>query len=192
MRDFDFFYDLGSPYSYLAATQLDGIERRTGARARLLPVTLGAIRKSLGRELPPPAQLLYMSQDVTSWAQKYGVTMQIPSVFPTKTIQSLRACVAAGQGGHGDQAMHALFAAYWAEGHDLADPAVIERALSAAGLDGKGLLAQTETQEAKDGLRKNTDLALSRGVFGVPTFFVGARAFWGNDRLEFVEQELRR
>ena len=192
MRAFDFFYDLGSPYSYLAATQLDGIERRTGATARLLPITLGGVRKSLGREMPPPQQLLYMTQDVARWAQKYGVTMQIPQVFPTRTIQALRACVAAEQEGRGAQAMHALFAAYWADGHDIGDPAVIERALSAAGLDGKALLAASESQEAKDGLRKNTDLALGRGVFGVPTFFAGERGFWGNDRLDFLEQELRR
>ncbi len=192
MRSFDFFYDLGSPYSYLAATQLDGIERRTGARARLLPVTLGGIRKSLGRELPPPPQLIYMSQDVARWAQKYGVTMQIPKVFPTRTIQALRACVAADQAGRGAHAMHALFAAYWADGQDIGDAGVIESALASAGLDGKALVAASETQEAKDGLRKNTDLALARGVFGVPTFFIGERSFWGNDRLDFVEQELRR
>ncbi len=192
MRSFDFFYDLGSPYSYLAATQLDGIERRTAAKARLLPVTLGGIRKSLDRELPPAPQLVYMSQDVARWAQKYSVTMQIPKVFPTRSIQALRACVAAEQAGRGAQAMHALFAAYWADGNDIGDPAVIENALASAGLDGKALLTASEMQEAKDGLRKNTDLALSRGVFGVPTFFVGDRSFWGNDRLEFVEQELRR
>lgn len=192
MHSLDFFYDLGSPYSYLAATQLEGIERRTGVTARLLPVTLGGIRKSLGRELPPPAQLLYMSQDVDRWARKYGVSMQIPSAFPTRTVQALRACVAAEQGGHGAHAMHALFAAYWAAGNDIADPAVIERALTSAGLDGKALVARSEEQEAKDRLRQNTDLALSRGVFGVPTIFVDDRSFWGNDRLEFVEEQLRK
>ena len=192
MRAFDFFYDLGSPYSYLAATQLEGISQRTGATARLLPVTLGAIRKSLGRQMPPSPQLNYMSEDVALWARKYGVTIQIPQVFPARTIQALRACVAASEQGHGAQAMHALFAAYWVDGHDIGDAAMIERALTSAGLDGKALVAASETQEAKDGLRKNTDLALSRGVFGVPTIFVGDRSFWGNDRLEFMEQELRR
>ena len=56
-KDFDFFYDLGSPYSYLASTQLAGIEQRTGARARLLPITLGGLRKATGHQLPPPQQL---------------------------------------------------------------------------------------------------------------------------------------
>ena len=88
--------------------------------------------------------------------------------------------------------MHALFGAYWADGEDISDGSVIERALARAGLDGKGLVAATHLQEIKDALRKNTDLALARGVFGVPTLFVGERSFWGNDRLHFAEAELRR
>jgi len=190
--DFDFFYDLGSPYSYLASTQLAGIEQRTGSRARLLPITLGGLRKATGHHLPPPQQLKYMSEDTARWAQQYGVKMQIPRAFPASTIQALRACVASERSGKGKQAMHALFRAYWAEGEDVSDASVIERALTAAGLDGKALVSATQDQETKDGLRKNTDLALARGVFGVPTIFVGERSFWGNDRLQFVEVELRR
>ena len=189
---FDFFYDLGSPYSYLAATQLAGIESRTGAAARLLPVTLGGIRKTTGHQLPPPQQLLYMAQDTHRWAGEYGVPMRIPTAFPTKTIQALRACAAAEARGEHARVMHALFRAYWVDDRDLADPAAIAAALDHAGLDGKALLALSETQEVKDALRRNTDLALARGVFGVPTFFVGERSFWGNDRLHFVEAELKR
>ena len=87
--------------------------------------------------------------------------------------------------------MRALFMAYWAEGEDISDPALVERVLQDAGLDGKRLVAMASGQDVKDELRKNTDLALARGVFGVPTIFVGERSFWGNDRLEFVESALR-
>jgi 2-hydroxychromene-2-carboxylate isomerase len=191
-KEFDFFYDLGSPYSYLASTQLAGIEQRTGTRARLLPITLGGVRKATGHQLPPPQQLKYMSEDTARWAQEYGVKMQIPKAFPVSTIQGLRACVAAEREGNGAAAMHALFGAYWAQGEDISDGAVIERALTHAGLNGKALVAATATQEIKDALRRNTDFALSRGVFGVPTLFVGERSFWGNDRLRFAEAELRR
>ena len=189
---FDFFYDLGSPYSYLASTRLAGIEERTGVKARLLPITLGGLRKSTGHQMPPPQQLKYMSEDTARWAKQYGVAMQIPKVFPASTIRALRACVAAEQQGQGAEAMHALFRAYWVEGNDISDAQVVESALAAAGLPGKALVERTEAQEVKDGLRKNTDLALFRGVFGVPTLFVGDRSFWGNDRLHFVEAELRR
>jgi 2-hydroxychromene-2-carboxylate isomerase len=189
---FDFFFDLGSPYSYLASTQIAGIEQRTGMKARLLPITLGGLRKSTGHQMPPPAQLKYMSEDTARWAKQYDVRMQIPSAFPVSTIRALRACIAAEQQGKGAPAMRALFLTYWAEGNDISDPQVIERALTAAGLDGKALLAQTETPEIKEALRRNTELALARGVFGVPTVFVGERSFWGNDRLQFAEAELKR
>ena len=189
---FDFFYDLGSPYSYLASTQLAGIEERTGAKARLLPITLGGLRKTTGHQMPPPMQLKYMSEDTSRWAKQYGVAMQIPRAFPVSTIKALRAVLAAERAGRQVEAMHALFRAYWGEGEDLSDPAVLECALGQAGLDGKAMVAAAEEQEVKDALRRNTELALSRGVFGVPTFFVGERSFWGNDRLHFVEAELRK
>ena len=188
---FDFFYDLGSPYSYLASTQLAGIEQRTGARARLLPITLGGLRKATGHQIPPPQQLKYMSEDTARWAHQYGVRMQIPKAFPISTIQALRACVAADRRDRATEAMHGLFAAYWAEGEDISDASVIERALTGAGLDGKALVAATQDQQIKDSLRENTDIALARGVFGVPTLFVGDRSFWGNDRLQFAEAELK-
>ena len=117
--------------------------------------------------------------------------MQIPQAFPTNTVKALRALIAVEKLGKQHDAMDVLFRAYWAEGLDLADPAVIERGLASVGLDGKALVAQTEQQELKDELRRITDLALKRGVFGVPTIFVGERSFWGNDRLEFVERELK-
>jgi 2-hydroxychromene-2-carboxylate isomerase len=188
---FDFFYDLGSPYSYLASTQLRGIAERTGARPRLYAITLGGVRKATGHQMPPQPQLAYMAQDTARWAEKYAVPIQIPKAFPANTILPLRASVAAGRDGQGERAMHTLFRAYWGEGEDISNAAVVERVLAAAGLEGKRLVARAAEQDVKDELRRNTDLALARGVFGVPTIFVGERSFWGNDRLEFVESALR-
>ena len=194
MVAFDFFYDLGSPYSYLAATQLEGLCARTGAQAKLYPITLGGLRKELGTQMPSAAQLKYMASDVGRWAKQYGVKIGIPKAFPTRTIQALRCCAAAGElsPAAGAQAMKALFHAYWAEGEDLADPAVIAAALDGAGLEGKALVARSEEPAVKELLKRNTDLAVQRGVFGVPMFLVGERSFWGNDRLAFVERALRK
>jgi 2-hydroxychromene-2-carboxylate isomerase len=188
---FEFFFDFSSPYSYLASTQLPGIEGRTGARARLLPITLGGVRKSTGHQMPPAQQLKYMAEDTARWAQKYGVPMQIPAAFPISTILSLRACIAAIHEAKGEPAMRALFRTYWAEGKDISQIDVVEGALDEAGLSGTSLVARAHVQDIKDELRRNTDLALQRGLFGVPTIFVGERSFWGNDRLEFVESALR-
>ena len=146
---FDFFFDFSSPYSYLASTQLAGIEGRTGARARLLPITLGGVRKSTGHQMPPPQQLKYMAEDTSRWAQKYGVTMQIPAAFPVSTILPLRACLAAIHEGKGEPAMRALFGTYWAEGKDISQPDIVEAALDGAGLAGPALLSYLTWQTAK-------------------------------------------
>jgi 2-hydroxychromene-2-carboxylate isomerase len=191
MPAFDFFYDLGSPYSYLASTQLDGLCARTGAVATLYPVTLGGMRKELGTQMPSAPQLKYMSTDVKRWAERYGVPMAIPPSFPARTIQALRCCAAAADEGKGREAMQALFHAYWGDLEDISNPKVIKAALDTRGLDGAALLARSEEPEVKELLKRNTDLALLRGVFGVPMIFIGERSFWGNDRLEFVEQALR-
>src|SRR5437879_7395896 len=152
---FDFFYDLSSPYSYLASTQLRGISERTGARPHLYPITLGGVRKATGHQMPPPQQLAYMAEDTVRWSQKYGVPMQIPKAFPVNTILPLRATIAAERNGEGEAAMNALFGIHWGEGEDISDGAVVERALSAVGLDGKRLVARAGDQEIKDDLRKN-------------------------------------
>jgi 2-hydroxychromene-2-carboxylate isomerase len=193
MVEFDFFFDLGSPYSYLAATRLEGLCARHGAVANLLPITLGGLRKELGSQMPSMPQLRYMGEDVKRWAAEYGVPFGLPPSFPTRTIQALRCCVAAGQLGPepGAKAMHALFHAYWGKLEDIGQPAVLQSALDGAGLPGAQLLAQSELPEVKEQLKKNTDLALMRGVFGVPTLFLGERSFWGNDRLDFFERALR-
>ena len=193
MAAFDFFYDLGSPYSYLAATQLDGLAARHGATANLIPIALGGVRKELGTQMPSIPQLRYMGEDAQRWAQKYGVPFGIPPSFPTRTIQALRCCVAAGNLGPQQHAaaMQTLFRAYCGRQEDLGDPAVLVAALDAAGLSGAQLVAQTELPAVKEQLKKNTDLALARGVFGVPTLFLGERSFWGNDRLDFFERALQ-
>ena len=193
MAEFDFFYDLGSPYSYLAATQIEGIAARYGATAHLYPITLGGIRKELGAQMPSLPQLRYMGEDALRWAQHYGVPFGVPPSFPTRTIQALRCCVAAGSLGPAQHqtAMQALFHAYWGLQQDIGDPAVLAAALDGAGLAGAQLVAQTEQPAVKEQLKKNTDLALMRGVFGVPTLFIGERSFWGNDRLDFFERALR-
>jgi 2-hydroxychromene-2-carboxylate isomerase len=191
MSTLDFFFDIGSPYSYLASTQLSGLAARTGAQVRYLPITLGGVRKQLGTQMPSVSQLQYMSQDIDRWAKKYSVPMGIPPVFPASTIKALRTVVAAELDlGSGARAAEALFAAYWAKLEDISNDQVISAALGAAGFEGEKLLARSADADVKEQLHRNTSLALDRGVFGVPTMFVGERSFWGNDRLQFVEAAL--
>src|SRR5438067_4289107 len=153
---FDFFFDFSSPYSYLASTQLSGIEGRTGARARLLPITLGGVRKETGHQMPPPQQLKYMAEDTSRWAQKYGVPMQIPAAFPVSTILPLRACLAAIHERKGEPSMRALFRTYWVEEKDIWQVNFVEASLAAADLPAAALATRAHLQYVKDELRTKT------------------------------------
>ncbi len=190
-KNVEFLFDIGSPFSYLASTQIEALAKQHGAALQLLPVALGGIFKATGAgQIPHPIRLSANKLDAERWARRYGVPFSWPASFPARTILAQRAILAAPAGTQG-KAMHALFAAYWGEGKDVADPAVVKAALDFAGLDGAGLIARTEEPAIKDELRRNTDAAISRGAFGVPTFFVGDELFFGNDRLDFVAEALQ-
>lgn len=189
----EFFFELSSPYSFLAATQVHALAERTGADITWKPFLLGAIFKAQGAALPAsnPFKARYMFQDLTRWAARYGVDFSWPSRFPINAVKGHRAALAARLQG-GDDALErmalATYHAYWSHDRDIADPEVLGDVAAEIGLDRGALLEAMATQEIKDELRAYTDDALARGVFGAPTFFLGEQMFWGNDRLDFVEQ----
>lgn len=193
MKRLEFFYDLSSPYSYLAATQLQALGERTGAAVIWRPMVLGAIFQHSGNTLPAaaPAKSRYLLQDLARWASLYRVPFRFPSRFPSSTVKALRLCVQAEARGRQEALALRLFGAYWSEDADLTDDATLRRLLAEVDLPADQMLQGCADQAVKDALRAHTDEAAHRGVFGAPTFFVGDEMFWGNDRLHFVEAALR-
>jgi len=189
-KQLEFFYDYGSPFSYLADTQLGALSKRTGAQIIYRPMLLGAVFKATGNASPAaiPAKRIYMGAELARWSGQYGITFKMNPHFPINTIKLMRGAVAAQAQGRFDAYHASAFAGAWAEQLNLGDDAVLAHLLSKAGVDP----AMLEAGEMKDKLRVNTDEAIKRGVFGAPTFFVGGDMFWGNDRLEWVEQALKR
>jgi 2-hydroxychromene-2-carboxylate isomerase len=194
-QDVDFFFDFVSPYTYLAQTQLAALKERTGARVRLWPMHLLNLMKQVGN-VPTTVicgnKLKYATQDIARWVSRYGVPFQFnPHVFSGDPTLALKGALVAQKQGLENAYNRALFDAFWSEGLDVNDRAVLARRIDAAGLDGKALLETADTAEYADQLEKNTKLAGERGVFGSPTFIVGEDAFFGNDRLQFLEERLR-
>lgn len=187
----DFFFDIGSPYSYLAATQMADLASRTGAEVRWKPFLLGAVFKATGNHMPAAVQAkaAWMLNDLQSWAEHYGVPFVMSSHFPINSLvpqRALVACETLDAAKIPDFAL-ALFDDYWAQDVDVSKPEAVAAAATRVGLDADRILAMTAEQPVKDRLRAITEEAVGRGAFGAPTFFVGEHMFWGNDRLHFVE-----
>jgi 2-hydroxychromene-2-carboxylate isomerase len=191
----EFFFDYGSPFSYLADTQLPGVATRSGAAVVYRPMLLGAVLKATGNASPMtvPAKGRYMMRDLERWAKRYGVSFQSsPFSFVSNTLRIMRGAVASQRLGVFDRYHGAVFAATWGEPLDLGAEQTFRRLLERSDVDSERLLSAIDDQQTKDELRRNTDAAIERGVFGAPTFFVGDEMFWGNDRLDFVESALKR
>ncbi|HUY18267.1 MAG TPA: 2-hydroxychromene-2-carboxylate isomerase [Candidatus Binataceae bacterium] len=194
-REVEFLFDYGSPFSYLASLRIEDFARRNQASVAYTPILLGAVLKATGNASPMtiPAKARYMAIELQRWATRYGVVFKSnPYPFMSNTLRLMRGAVAAQQLGVFPPYHRAVYRAIWAETQDLGDDAVLRGVLEQAGVPASELAAVSERQEVKDRLRRNTDEAVRRGVFGAPTFFVGDEMFWGNDRFEFVEQALRR
>jgi 2-hydroxychromene-2-carboxylate isomerase len=192
MARLEYFFDYVSPYAYLADSQIPALVARTGAELVYRPFFLGGVMQA-SKNSPPitvPNKGKYMLTDLQRWSRRYGVPINPNPHFPVNTLHAMRAAVAALGEPRFEDFHRAMFRAVWCEGKNLGDEAVLRAQIDAAGLDGAALLARSKQQEVKDTLRRNSEEAVERGAFGAPTFFVGDEMFWGNDRLDFVEEAL--
>ncbi len=189
----EFFFDVGSPASYLAWTQAPALAERTGATLRYRPMLLGGVFKATGNASPAavPAKGRYSGVDMQRFARRYGVTLNTNPHFPVNTLMAMRLATAAVDGDQRDTVLGALFEGLWLQERDLSDIAVLGRTLTEAGLDPDHWAARAQDQAVKDSLKATTEEAVERGVFGAPTFFVGEEMFFGQDRLDFVEEALK-
>ncbi len=191
----EFYFDYGSPFSYFAQQQIGGLCQRHGAELAYRPVLLGGLFKATGNhspiQEPVAAKRAYTGLALRRWARRAGGPFQMNPHFPIDTLALMRAAVAAEREGVFPAYHAAVFPAMWAEGLDMGEPEVVAERLGRAGLDGAALLQAAATPEVKAELRRRTEEAVARGLFGVPSFFVGEEMFFGNDHLPFVEEALR-
>ncbi len=188
----ELFFDIGSPYSYLAAAEVGALSARTGVPVRWRPFLLGAVFKASGNDMPArvAAKARWMLGDLTRWATLYGIPFRMSSRFPLNTLRTQRAiaavALAAGEQAIPDFAL-ALFRAYWVDDRDVSADAEIAGIAAGVGLDGAAVVAAIDAPATKDALRASTEEAVARGAFGAPTLFWEDAMFWGNDRLLLLE-----
>lgn len=190
----EFFFDLGSPASYLAWTQLPRICAEHDARLVLRPMLLGGVFQATGNSSPAmiPAKGRYFAGDLQRYARRYGVPLKFSEHFPINTLSLMRAAVGVQmrQPQRFEAWLAVMYQAMWAEGRNLGDPAVVTQVLEAAGFEVGEFEALVTDPEVKAALKSVTEEAVRRGVFGAPSCFVGEEMFFGQDRLEFVVEAL--
>jgi 2-hydroxychromene-2-carboxylate isomerase len=198
MARVEFYYDLVSPYSYLALGEVSRICREREAELVLRPMLLGAVHKAVGVQAPieTKAKARYQATDIRRWAEHYGRPLDFPSPFPFRTLKTMRAAMFLEDRGGLEAFTREAFALYWEEGgapkgrDEVNEDGPVSEVARRIGVDPDEVLAGASSDGAKEALKNATSGAVERGVFGAPAFFVGDEMFWGNDRLHFVEAAL--
>ncbi|MFV0244942.1 MAG: 2-hydroxychromene-2-carboxylate isomerase [Qingshengfaniella sp.] len=193
MTQIDYYFSTLSPFIYLAGTRLEQIAARHGAEIAYKPLDLLQLFPRTGGTHPAeraPCRMDYARQEMRRWAKKLDLPLSKPAFFPVNSAPSSYAIIAAQNAGGGDLGalVHGIVRACWVEGRNISEDAVIRDCLSQAGFDpglaDSGLLTGAETYAA------NLEEAVARGVFGVPFYVVGEEKFWGQDRLDMLDDYL--
>ena len=197
-KQVEFFYDFTSPTAYLAWRRLPGVLERTGATVKYRPMFLGGVMQTTGNRPPGtlPQKAKWMAEDLQRWAKKYNTPYKPNPHFPMMTLMVQRAAQEWVERPDFDKYLAAIFSAAWQDQKNIADKTVLAEVLTTAGFSPEEFFAATENPANKEKLKATTDEAVARGVFGAPTFFVqtpdGEEMHFGQDRLDFVEDALKR
>jgi 2-hydroxychromene-2-carboxylate isomerase len=193
----EFFFDCSSPWTYLAFTRIHGIVERTATTIVWRPILVGGVFNAVNRDVyarranPEPRKAAYYEKDLQDWAGLAGIRIGKPTVFPVRAIAVMRCVLAADEEGALVPFAREAFEAYWGRLEDISREDVLMDVARRAGLNGKRLLAGSESPAIKARLRENTDELILRGGFGSPTLFVNRDdMYFGNDRLPLVEAAL--
>ncbi|WP_235890252.1 2-hydroxychromene-2-carboxylate isomerase [Sandaracinobacter neustonicus] len=196
--DVTFWFDFGSPNAWFAHQLIPGIEARTGATFTYVPVLLGGIFKATGNQAPMlafanvPAKIAYQGREMQRFIRRHGLQrFTMNPHFPVNTLALMRGAVAAESIGLLKPYVDAMLPYMWERPRKLDDPAILAETLAEAGLPAEQILVLSQDPAIKERLVANTQAAVDKGVFGIPSFLVGEELFFGKDSLADLEAELR-
>ena len=192
MKSVEFYFDLGSPYSYLAYYRLLQMAEQQEIQIVYKPILLGGVFKATGNRSPIeiPVKGVYSILDMQRWAEYYQIPMQMNPHFPMNTLTLMRILTGV-QLLHlekFEQVLKLLFDAMFGTPQNLNEPTVLAEVLKPSGFSVEDIMSMVQSDVVKQKLITETEQAIQRGIFGAPTFFVGDEMYWGQDRLHFVEQ----
>ena len=196
MKSVEFYFDLGSPYSYLAYYRLLKMAEQQEIQIVYKPILLGGVFKATGNRSPIeiPVKGVYSILDIQRWAEYYQIPIQMNPHFPMNTLTLMRILTGV-QLLHlekFEQVLKLLFDAMFGTPQNLNEPTVLAEVLKPSGFSVEDIMSMVQSDVVKQKLITETEQAILRGIFGAPTFFVGDEMYWGQDRLHFVEQALNK
>ena len=188
-------FDVHSPWVYLASSRVGDIARKHGLDLIWRPLHLPRLLDRIGGIKPmeaTPARVAWFREDILDWAELQGMPLAFHPHYPLRNSRALRACLYAAEQGKAEAFTRRVLRAYWAEAGDITDLDLLARWGEECGLDGAAIRAAAASEDYKRKIEANTEAAIARGVFGVPTVDTGAKLYFGNDRLDLLDLHLRR
>ena len=194
IKPFEFYFDFVSPYSFLAHKEIRKIEKANAIKIKYMPILLGGLHDLAGIKAPGfiPIKAKYMIKDCKLWAEKYNMTFKFNNYFPIKTLDLMRCVLVAEKKNFAQNFINKVFDAIWKDGLNLNDNLIVEKLLKNLDINPKTFLMESIDPKIKEELKKRTDTAYKKGIFGAPSFIVNNKIFWGQDRLEFVLNEAKK
>jgi 2-hydroxychromene-2-carboxylate isomerase len=183
-------FDYASPFAYLADARVDRELAGLAVDVVRTPVYLRGFEQFRERLPYPAAKAAYLTRDLARCARHYDVPLGAPARMPVNGLYMLRGHVFLEGRPEQDDYRRALFRATWVDGKNTSDAEVVVAVAESIGIDHRELAAGMAQPAVKERLRANTERAIARGAFGVPTLFVGSEMYWGQDRLDIVRRDL--
>ena len=190
----EFYFDFSSPYSYIGYKEITRLEKNNLFKIKYMPILLGGLHNSAG--VTPAAFISlkkkYMIDDTNLISKKKNIKFIFNSYFPIKTVNFMRGIITAEKDDFQKIYIEKIFDAIWRDGLNMNDQTIIEKVHKNMDINPESFFKKATDQKIKDKLRKLTDNALKKGIFGAPTFLANKKIFWGQDRLTYAVDEIKK
>jgi len=191
IKSFDFYFDFVSPYSFIAHKEIRKIEKKNSIKIKYKPMLLGGLHNLHNIKAPAfiPAKAKHMIRDCKLIAEKNKIKFKFNAYFPIRSLNLMRGVLVAEEDDYKSYYIDSIFDAIWQDGLNMNDENILQKILKNMNVNPKTFLLRSASSSIKDSLRKKTNEAYEKGVFGAPSFISNNKVFWGQDRIEFALKE---
>ena len=191
IKSFDFYFDFISPYSFLAHKEVKKIEKKNSIKIKYKPILLGGLHNLHGIKAPAfiPAKAKHMIRDCKLIAEKNKIEFKFNSYFPIRSLNLMRGVLVAEEDNLKSYYIDNIYNSIWQDGLNMNDENIIQKVIKNLNVNPKTFLLRSSSSSIKESLKKKTNEAYEKSIFGAPTFVVNNKIFWGQDRIEFALNE---